>query len=165
VRADLYFYGANPARLASPKSKRAVMTDKFLKKLQIGQKVFTAYSNSDANDWEKKLTAIKNCESYVDITLDFQEGDLFNYLNCLRENSYLVKDQEYQDEQKFKKQQVFKFYFFSKKKYEHFLANKPFYVFKELLKLAQNNFEIAKMDLYIIKNEYKDAKNNLTNKN
>jgi hypothetical protein len=27
VRADLYFYGANPARLASPKSKRAVMTD------------------------------------------------------------------------------------------------------------------------------------------
>jgi 5-methylcytosine-specific restriction endonuclease McrA len=27
VRADLYFYGANPARLASPKSKRAVMTN------------------------------------------------------------------------------------------------------------------------------------------
>ena len=27
MRADLYFYGANPARLASPKSKRAVMTD------------------------------------------------------------------------------------------------------------------------------------------
>ena len=26
MRADLYFYGANPARLASPKSKRAVMT-------------------------------------------------------------------------------------------------------------------------------------------
>jgi hypothetical protein len=33
VRADLYFYGANPARLASPKSKRAVMT-KTLEQIQ-----------------------------------------------------------------------------------------------------------------------------------
>jgi hypothetical protein len=36
VRADLYFYEANPARLASPKSKRAVMTTTTIIQIILG---------------------------------------------------------------------------------------------------------------------------------
>jgi hypothetical protein len=138
--------------------------DKFIKKIKIGQKVFTAYSNSYHNDWEKKLNGVIDCENYVNIKLD-KETYQFNYFHCLRKNSYLVEDQKYQDEKGYKKQQVFKFFFFSKKDYDHFLANKDFYVFKELSKLAQYNFETARIDLYSIKEKFKKAKNNLTNKN
>ena len=55
MRADLYFYGANPARLASPKSKRAVMTKLF----NIGDIVYIIKTEKEERIQKLKIYSIE----------------------------------------------------------------------------------------------------------
>jgi hypothetical protein len=134
--------------------------DKFIKKLQIGQKVITSESNSNENDMEQDLTEIKDHDDYIELLIN-KVRYFFMYNFSLRKNAYLVLDLEYNDLKT--KQRVFKFFFFSKKDYDHFLTNKDFYVSKELLNVAKDRYDLAKWYLNDAKRDYKNSKKKLTN--
>jgi len=80
VRADLYFYGANPARLASPKSKRAVMTKTLEQIQQENRKLITNilfYHSGIQITLTTLLLALYKLDAVFGATLAFRSNKVF----------------------------------------------------------------------------------------
>lgn len=134
--------------------------DKFIKKLQIGQKVYIAYSKSN-EIIDQQINHFEETENQIIFKINKEKyrfsKSLFNIY--LRQNTYLVLNDVFTKQTK----KGYELLFFSKKDFDHFLANKPFYLAKEHLRIAMDKFIQAKWFLEDAKKDYKNAKNNLTN--
>jgi hypothetical protein len=125
----------------------------FLKKIKVGQKVYIAWSKSN-EIIDQEINHFEETENQIYFKINKEKyrfsKSLFNIY--LRQNTYLVLNDLFTKRTK----KGYELLFFSKKDFDHFLANKTFYIAKEHLKIARDKFIQAKLFL-------EDAKNNLTN--
>lgn len=133
---------------------------KFLKKIKVGQKVYIASSKSN-EIIDQEINHFEETENRINFEINGEKyrfsKSLFNIY--LRQNTYLVLNDVFTKPTK----KGYEFLFFSKKDFDHFLANKTFYLAKEHLIIARDKFIQAKWFLEDAKKDYKNAKNNLTN--